>query len=57
VAVRELLDDPALRAALGRGGVERARVRFSWERVADATLQTYREVAPMHAAAARRAAR
>jgi D-inositol-3-phosphate glycosyltransferase len=44
-AVRALLDDPAQRAVLGRGGVERARARFSWERVADGTLEAYKEVA------------
>jgi D-inositol-3-phosphate glycosyltransferase len=49
--VRELLDDPGRRAALGRAGVERARTRFSWERVADATLHAYGEVAPLPVAA------
>jgi D-inositol-3-phosphate glycosyltransferase len=43
--VRELLDDPEQRAALGRGGLERARSRYSWDRVADGTLQAYTEVA------------
>jgi glycosyltransferase involved in cell wall biosynthesis len=49
--VRELLDDPGRRAALGRAGVERAHTRFSWERVADATLHAYGEVAPLPVAA------
>ena len=43
--VRELLDDPEQRSALGRAGAARARTRYSWERVADGTLQAYSEVA------------
>jgi len=49
--VRDLLDDPGRRAALRRAGVARARTRFSWERVADATLHAYGEVAPVRLAA------
>jgi D-inositol-3-phosphate glycosyltransferase len=49
--VRELLEDPEQRAALGRGGVARARARYSWDRVADGTLQAYSEVAPARVAA------
>lgn len=40
-ALRHLLADPALRACLGAAGVKRARARFSWARVADATLAAY----------------
>jgi D-inositol-3-phosphate glycosyltransferase len=43
-ALRELLDDPARRAALGRAGSRRARARYGWERVADAALAIYAEV-------------
>jgi D-inositol-3-phosphate glycosyltransferase len=49
--VRELLDDPGRRAALGRGGVARARGRYSWDRVAEGTLQAYTEVVPTRTAA------
>jgi D-inositol-3-phosphate glycosyltransferase len=43
-AMRDLLADPALRARLGAAGVKRARARFSWARVADATLAAYAPV-------------
>jgi glycosyltransferase involved in cell wall biosynthesis len=56
VAVRELLDAPDQRGELGRGGVERARSRFSWERVADGTLHVYREVVATAEAVPRKAA-
>ena len=49
--VRELLDDPQQRSALGRAGAARARTRYSWERVADGTLQAYSEVAQGRAVA------
>jgi D-inositol-3-phosphate glycosyltransferase len=42
-ALRKLLDDADLRARLGAQGAERARTRFSWERVADLTLEAYLE--------------
>jgi glycosyltransferase involved in cell wall biosynthesis len=44
-AARRLLADPALRAALGRAGAERARRLYSWSRVADGVLSVYGEVA------------
>jgi D-inositol-3-phosphate glycosyltransferase len=44
-AVRHLLADPALRATLGTAGARRARERYSWERVADAIVETYGEIA------------
>ena len=40
--LRSLLADRELRASLGRAGGERARERYSWEHVADATLETYK---------------
>jgi D-inositol-3-phosphate glycosyltransferase len=52
-AARVLLADPDLRAELGRAGVLRARRRFSWERVADATLDVYGEVTGRERALAR----
>ena len=51
-AVRALLADPAQRAALGAAGVRRARERYSWQRVADATLEAYGEVVGSEAPAA-----
>ena len=58
-AVRTLLDDPSLRASLGASGARRARARYSWSKVAGATLDTYRElvVAPSVDDAQPRAAR
>jgi len=44
-ALERLLADPELRRRLGAAGRERARERFSWDRVTDATLQAYRDVA------------
>ena len=43
-AVQELLGDPALRAEMGRAGMQRARSRYSWERVAADTEKAYRSV-------------
>jgi glycosyltransferase involved in cell wall biosynthesis len=43
-AVRELLADNQLRQRLGANGVERARGRYTWDRVADSTLDVYRQV-------------
>ena len=42
-ALRRLLDDADLRARLGAQGAERVRARFSWERVADLTFESYLE--------------
>ncbi|MBW3577546.1 MAG: glycosyltransferase [Actinobacteria bacterium] len=44
-AVRALLDDPGRRHTMGQAGVVRARVHYSWDRIADATLSVYRAVA------------
>ena len=43
-ALRALLADPQRRAALGAAGARRAAEHYSWDRIADATLQTYRRV-------------
>lgn len=40
-AVNALLRSPAARARLGAAGVRRVRTRYSWERIADATLAAY----------------
>ena len=40
-ALREILSQPDLRARLGREGARRARARYGWKRVADATLAVY----------------
>jgi glycosyltransferase involved in cell wall biosynthesis len=44
-ALRELLADNQLRQRLGAAGVERARRRYTWERVAESTLDVYTQVA------------
>jgi glycosyltransferase involved in cell wall biosynthesis len=40
-ALRELVSDPARRARLGAGGAQRARERYGWDRVAQATHDAY----------------
>ena len=40
-ALRELLDDPARRAAYGEAGVRRVRARYGWDRVCAETEQVY----------------
>jgi glycosyltransferase involved in cell wall biosynthesis len=44
-ALERLLGDAALRRRLGAAGRERARERFSWESVTDATVAAYRMAA------------
>jgi glycosyltransferase involved in cell wall biosynthesis len=44
--VRTLLDNPALRAAYGSAGRDRALARYSWDRVAIDTLRAYRRFVP-----------
>jgi glycosyltransferase involved in cell wall biosynthesis len=51
-AISELLSDPARREALGAGGARRARERYGWDRVAEATHDAY---ATLLGAGARRA--
>jgi D-inositol-3-phosphate glycosyltransferase len=41
VALRSLLADPERRGSLGAAGVRRARSRYGWDRIADATLEAY----------------
>jgi D-inositol-3-phosphate glycosyltransferase len=38
--------DPDLRQAFSRTGLRRARLRFSWDRIVDALVRVYAEVAP-----------
>ncbi|HET9213575.1 MAG TPA: glycosyltransferase, partial [Gaiellaceae bacterium] len=56
-AVRALLADRDLRARMGAAGVERARSRYSWQRVADATLAAYAPLVSRPAVAALEAVR
>jgi glycosyltransferase involved in cell wall biosynthesis/phosphoheptose isomerase len=49
-ALRTLLAEPELGARMGAAGAERARSRYSWETVADATLETYGTVLRSRAA-------
>jgi glycosyltransferase involved in cell wall biosynthesis len=44
-ALERLLGDPGLRRRLGAAGRERARERFSWASVTDATLRAYADAA------------
>ncbi|MEU3271960.1 glycosyltransferase [Saccharomonospora sp. NPDC006951] len=48
-AVKELLLDNALREAYGIAGSERARCRYSWDRVAADTFRAYEHVLPEQA--------
>jgi D-inositol-3-phosphate glycosyltransferase len=43
-ALRLLLADEAMRGRLGAAGAERARSRYTWARVADATIDVYLEL-------------
>ncbi|MFA1547592.1 glycosyltransferase [Actinomadura chokoriensis] len=51
-AIRALLDDPARRAAMGFAGIDRARERYSWARVAADTVRAYRHAAALREVAA-----
>jgi len=44
-AVEGLIDDPALRAELGRAGIARAASRYTWAKVAADTERVYRKIA------------
>jgi glycosyltransferase involved in cell wall biosynthesis len=44
--VRGLLNERTHLAALGIGGVDRVRARYSWERIANETLKVYESVRP-----------
>jgi glycosyltransferase involved in cell wall biosynthesis len=43
-AIRLLLDDEPRRAAMGRAGADRVRRLYTWERIAEQTEQSYRQV-------------
>ena len=43
-AMRRLLAEPFWREAYGTAGVDRARSRYSWDRIATATLAVYQDV-------------
>jgi glycosyltransferase involved in cell wall biosynthesis len=43
-AIRRLLAEPFWREAYGTAGVDRARSRYSWDRIASATLAVYDDV-------------
>ncbi|WP_040834821.1 glycosyltransferase [Nocardia brevicatena] len=45
-----LLEDPARRQAMGAAGRRRACTHYSWDRVADDTLEIYRQAAPTRSA-------
>jgi hypothetical protein len=47
VAIRDLLADPARRAALGAAGERRARRLYGFDRIAAATRQVYGDVLAM----------
>jgi D-inositol-3-phosphate glycosyltransferase len=47
-ALRDLLADPHRRRSLGAAGVERARRRYRWSRVAADTAAVYRHLADRH---------
>jgi D-inositol-3-phosphate glycosyltransferase len=44
MALRTLLGQPDLRAAMGAAGHQRARRRYGWDVIARATLSAYRAV-------------
>jgi D-inositol-3-phosphate glycosyltransferase len=47
--LEHLRANPALAAAMGRAGIHRVRLRFTWERVATELVDVYREVAATRA--------
>ena len=52
-ALAHLLADPGLRQELGRAGQERARARYSWDRVAAETEKAYLQTLTRHPASRR----
>ncbi len=52
-ALATLLSDPGRRTTLGAGGVRRARERYTWDRVAGATLDVYSKLGLRATAVAR----
>ncbi|OQO89396.1 glycosyltransferase [Saccharomonospora piscinae] len=51
-AVRRLLSDAALRDAYGIAGADRARCRYSWDRIASDTTRVYERTVPAPVASA-----
>jgi glycosyltransferase involved in cell wall biosynthesis len=43
-AIKDLLDNPAKAAAIGRKGYQRVQSHFTWQRAAEKTVAAYREV-------------
>ena len=43
-AIDKVMADPELAKKMGQAGYERARDHFSWESIADQTVQVYRDV-------------
>ena len=43
-AIRMLMDDPALRARLGKAGRASILKRFSWRKAAEETVAVYEEI-------------
>lgn len=56
-ALAQLLADQGLRQELGRAGQQRARARYSWDRVAAETEKAYLQTLTRHAASSRPGAR
>lgn len=48
VALGSLLADPERRSSFGAAGVRRARSRYSWDRISDATLEAYAGLQRQH---------
>jgi glycosyltransferase involved in cell wall biosynthesis len=46
-AINPLLEDDRRRAALGRAGRDRARARYTWDRVAADSERVYEKLAPL----------
>ncbi|NEG69182.1 glycogen synthase [Bifidobacterium choloepi] len=47
-AINRMVENPARAEAMGIAGYQRARDHFSWERIADQTIQVYEEVIAEH---------
>jgi starch synthase len=47
-ALRRVLDDPARAARMGEAGRRRVEAHFSWDRIADRTLEVYQQAIEVH---------
>jgi glycogen synthase len=47
-ALRRVLDDPTRAARMGEAGRRRVEASFSWDRIAERTLEVYREAIEVH---------